>query len=93
MRIPSFSKIDVEGYEREVLRGRVAVILRLSLEANLTAFRSATPECIDMLSSSAPVAGDQRIACTDAFPLVEVSRLANGRRSAIDYPFPPADPC
>jgi FkbM family methyltransferase len=48
---PAFLKIDVEGFEREVLRQCNVAVRALSFEANLPLFREETLECIDLLSS------------------------------------------
>lgn len=46
---PFFVKIDVEGYELEVLRGLNCAVPFLSFEVNLAEFRSEGLECIKLL--------------------------------------------
>jgi FkbM family methyltransferase len=47
--LPSYIKIDVEGHEREVIKGLSVEIPVLSFEANLSVFLSETLECIAIL--------------------------------------------
>jgi FkbM family methyltransferase len=47
---PSYIKIDVEGYERDVIRGLSGYIPLVSFEANLPAFGEETVECIELLT-------------------------------------------
>ena len=49
--IPAFLKIDVEGFEREVLHGMKFAVPILSFEANLPAFCEETLDCIDRLAA------------------------------------------
>lgn len=46
---PQFIKIDVEGYEREVLQGLHVPVPLLSFEANLPGFLTDTLDCLDQL--------------------------------------------
>lgn len=50
---PVFIKIDVEGYEPQVLRGLKRPVPYLSFEVNLPEFREEGLECIDLLGSLA----------------------------------------
>lgn len=47
--LPEFLKIDVEGYEREALRGLSSAVRAISFEANLPEFRDETIECLQKL--------------------------------------------
>jgi FkbM family methyltransferase len=47
--VPRYIKIDVEGHEREVLRGLRRPVPLVSFEANLPEFRPEAVECIEML--------------------------------------------
>lgn len=51
---PFFLKIDVEGYEINVLRGLSSPIPFVSFEVNLPEFRPEGLECVRLLSSLAP---------------------------------------
>lgn len=51
--IPVFIKIDVEGYEPQVLRGLKRPVPYLSFEVNLPEFREEGLECIDLLGGLA----------------------------------------
>jgi FkbM family methyltransferase len=51
---PFFVKIDVEGYERSVLRGMERPVPYLSFEVNLPEFRSEGLECVQMLGRLEP---------------------------------------
>jgi FkbM family methyltransferase len=53
---PFFLKIDVEGYEVNVLRGLSAPIRFVSFEVNLPEFRSEGLECIKILEGLTPSA-------------------------------------
>lgn len=48
-RVPCLIKIDVEGYERSVLRGLHRPVPLLTFEANLPEFLQETLECVDRL--------------------------------------------
>lgn len=48
--IPTFLKIDVEGFEREVLAGLNAAPEAVSFEANLPEFKEESLACIDRLA-------------------------------------------
>jgi FkbM family methyltransferase len=48
--IPSYIKIDVEGYELEVIKGLRSGIALLSFECNLPQFSAETIECLSILS-------------------------------------------
>ncbi len=48
---PQFIKIDVEGYEYEVLKGLKTPVALLSFEINLPDFREETINCINYLSA------------------------------------------
>jgi FkbM family methyltransferase len=50
---PIFIKIDVEGYEPQVLRGLKRPVPYLSFEVNLPEFRQEGLECIDLLGNLA----------------------------------------
>lgn len=50
---PIFIKIDVEGYEPQVLRGLKTPVPYLSFEVNLPEFKEEGLECIDLLGSLA----------------------------------------
>jgi hypothetical protein len=47
--LPYFVKVDVEGYELNVLRGMKRPVPFLSFEVNLPEFRAEGLECIDVL--------------------------------------------
>jgi FkbM family methyltransferase len=51
---PFYVKIDVEGYERTVLRGLQRPVPYLSFEVNLPEFRSEGLECVELLRRLAP---------------------------------------
>ncbi len=53
---PSYIKVDVEGYELNVLRGLTRVVPLLSFECNLPEFADETAECIALLSRRCPSA-------------------------------------
>ncbi|ULQ52993.1 FkbM family methyltransferase [Flavihumibacter fluvii] len=53
---PCFIKIDVEGFEQEVLSGLSHPVPVLSFEANLPAFREETRQCLLRLKNLAPSA-------------------------------------
>lgn len=48
--IPCLIKIDVEGYERRVLRGLSRRVPLLTFEANLPEFLQETQECLDLIA-------------------------------------------
>lgn len=52
--MPSYIKIDVEGYELEALQGLHQAIRALSFECNLQHFRQQTLDCIARLASLQP---------------------------------------
>jgi FkbM family methyltransferase len=52
--VPSYIKIDVEGYEVAVLRGMTRSVPLLSFECNLPEFTSETLECIRILEKITP---------------------------------------
>jgi len=52
--VPFFIKVDVEGYEPNVLRGMQRPVPYLSFEVNLPEFRPEAHECIDLLGRVAP---------------------------------------
>lgn len=52
--VPKFIKIDVEGYEYEVLKGLKTAVPLLSFEANLPEFCQETVQSIEYLQSLAP---------------------------------------
>jgi FkbM family methyltransferase len=52
--VPRYIKIDVEGHEREVLRGLTRPVPFISFEANLPEFIPETNECIEILGGIAP---------------------------------------
>jgi len=54
---PLFIKIDVEGYEVNVIRGLRQAVPCLSFEVNLPEFRPEGLQCVELLSS---LAGDSR---------------------------------
>lgn len=54
---PFFIKVDVEGYELNVLRGMQRPIPYLSFEVNLPEFKSEGLECIEILRRLAPDSG------------------------------------
>jgi hypothetical protein len=49
--VPTFIKIDVEGYELNVIRGLKRPVPHLSFEVNLPEFRSEGLECVEILGS------------------------------------------
>ncbi len=52
--LPSYIKIDVEGYELEALKGLQQPIRCLSFECNLPHFRQQTLDCISLLALLQP---------------------------------------
>lgn len=52
--LPSYIKLDVEGYELQALQGLHQPIRALSFECNLQLFRQQTLECIARLASLQP---------------------------------------
>jgi FkbM family methyltransferase len=53
-RVPCLIKIDVEGYERHVLRGLSHRVPLLTFEANLPEFLPETVECLEWLAALDP---------------------------------------
>ena len=53
---PSYIKIDVEGYELEVIKGLSTSVQLISVECNLPVFKRETLEIIDRLSARDPTA-------------------------------------
>ena len=51
---PAFIKIDVEGYELNVLQGLLRPVPCLSFEVNLPEFRSEGLQCVEILARLAP---------------------------------------
>jgi hypothetical protein len=51
--VPTFIKIDVEGYELNVIRGLQRPVPCLSFEVNLPEFRSEGLQCIEILGNLA----------------------------------------
>ena len=52
--LPAYIKIDVEGYELQVLQGLHQPIRALSFECNLQQFRQQTLDCIARLAALQP---------------------------------------
>ena len=52
--VPFFIKIDVEGYELNVLRGMRRPVPYLSFEVNLPEFRAEGLQCVELLGRMAP---------------------------------------
>ena len=52
--VPFFIKIDVEGYEPEVLRGLRQSVPYVSFEVNLPEFLSEGKECVNLLAGLSP---------------------------------------
>jgi FkbM family methyltransferase len=52
--VPSFVKIDVEGYELNVLKGLSTPVPLLSFECNLPEYQEETVECLELLSKINP---------------------------------------
>ena len=46
---PAFVKIDVEGYEQNVIRGILSPVACLSFEVNFPEFRAEGKQCVDLL--------------------------------------------
>jgi len=55
--LPLFIKIDVEGYEVNVLRGLRRPVPFISFEVNLSEFRAEGLECVELLERLAPRGG------------------------------------
>lgn len=55
--VPIFIKIDVEGYELNVIRGLQRPVPYLSFEVNLPEFRSEGLECVEILGRLATAGG------------------------------------
>jgi FkbM family methyltransferase len=55
--VPIFIKIDVEGYELNVIRGLQRPVPYLSFEVNLPEFRSEGLECVEILGRLAAAGG------------------------------------
>jgi FkbM family methyltransferase len=51
---PVYVKIDVEGYETEVLQGLTTPVPLISFEANLPDFMPETRRCVDLIESRFP---------------------------------------
>ncbi|MCZ2222090.1 MAG: FkbM family methyltransferase, partial [Chitinophagales bacterium] len=49
--VPIYIKIDVEGYEYEVIQGLETAVPLISLEANLPEFKQESVNCITYLSN------------------------------------------
>ena len=52
--VPFFIKIDVEGYEPEVLRGLRQPVPYVSFEVNLPEFMSEGEQCVELLADLSP---------------------------------------
>ena len=85
--IPSFMKIDVEGYEYQVIKGLTAPLGTLSLEFT-PEFMSATNGCIEHLSSLGKIQLNYAVGETMALALSrwvtpkEMIGILNGHRNA-----------
>ena len=55
--VPSYIKIDVEGFELEVIKGLSSQVPLLSLECNLPEFAKETLESLAALAKLSPTAG------------------------------------
>jgi FkbM family methyltransferase len=67
---PIFIKIDVEGYEQNVIRGLSCPVPYLSFEVNLPEFRSEGLQCVEMLGKLAPHgAFNYAVDCKDGLSL------------------------
>jgi len=53
--VPDFCKIDVEGYEYNVLRGLTQRVEVLSFEYTVPEFTNSVVQCIDYLSAIGPI--------------------------------------
>jgi FkbM family methyltransferase len=53
---PDYLKIDVEGYELEVLRGLSTAVPLVSFECNLPEFAAETLDCLERLQALSPAA-------------------------------------
>jgi FkbM family methyltransferase len=78
---PRYIKIDVEGHEREVLRGLPRPVPYLSFEANLPEFIPETAECIELLGQLSP-AGLFNLTSSDTYKGFMLGEWCTGREIA-----------
>ena len=72
---PYFVKIDVEGYELEVLKGLKSMIPVMTIEANFPEFRDETIACINKLVD---INNNARFNCVDGHHLYIMKDHMNG---------------
>ena len=86
---PLFIKIDVEGYELNVLKGMHYPVPYLSFEVNLPEFRTEGVKCIEVLKSLSPRARFNYVVdCAEGFKLRQWVGAGQFTQALNDCPYP-----